>query len=70
MKNNFEKIGNILGIIGLIGIACFILGFPLMLLWNWIMPILFHLPNITFWQAIGLQFISTLLFKNNHYTNK
>ena len=31
-----------------------LVGFPIMWLWNWLMPILFHLPTIDFWQAIGL----------------
>jgi len=35
-----------------------------MLLWNWLMPTLFQLPEITFWQACGLQLLSTLLFKS------
>ena len=25
-----------------------------MLLWNWLMPGIFALPEITFWQAVGL----------------
>lgn len=29
-------------------------GFTTMYLWNWLMPLLFHLPDITFWQTIGL----------------
>ena len=31
-------------------------------LWNRLMPILFHLPAITFWQAVGLLALSWLLF--------
>ena len=42
------------------------LGFPVMWLWNWLMPELFHLPAITFWQAVGLLILSHLLFKG-HY---
>jgi hypothetical protein len=34
-----------------IGLLC---GLPIMWLWNWLCPQLFHLPTITFWQAIGL----------------
>jgi hypothetical protein len=46
-----------------------ILGLPLMWLWNWIMPELFYLDTITFWQALGLNALATILFKSN-YTKK
>lgn len=36
-------------------------GFITMHLWNWLMPLLFHLPEITFWQTIGLLILSRLL---------
>jgi len=44
-------------------------GFITMYLWNWLMPLLFHLPEITFWQTIGLLILSRLLlggFKGHH----
>jgi hypothetical protein len=31
-------------------------------LWNWLMPTLFHLPVITFWQSVGLLALSWVLF--------
>jgi hypothetical protein len=31
-------------------------------LWNWLMPTLFRLPAITFWQGVGLLALSWLLF--------
>lgn len=34
----------------------------LMLLWNWLMPEIFDLTTITFWQALGLLALSKLLF--------
>lgn len=40
-------------------------GFPVMLLWNWLMPVIFGLPTISFWQAIGLSVLSSILFKSN-----
>jgi hypothetical protein len=60
MKNNLETVAALLG---LVAILIVILGYPLMLLWNWLMPELFGLPLITFWQAIGLNFLSTILFR-------
>jgi hypothetical protein len=31
-------------------------------LWNWLMPALFHLPALTFWQSVGLLALSWILF--------
>jgi len=67
MKNSFETFA---AFIGLIAIVIVILGYPLMLLWNWLMPIIFGLPEITFWQAIGLNLLSTILFKSTTIKNK
>jgi hypothetical protein len=33
-----------------------------MLLWNGLLPVLFHLPLITFWQALGLLLLAKILF--------
>jgi len=62
MKNTIE---GILLIVGLIILAGMLFGGPLMLLWNWLMPGIFGLPQIGFWQAFGLQSMAGLLFKSN-----
>jgi positive regulator of sigma E activity len=41
-----------------------ILGIVVMALWNWLMPDLFGLDRITFWQAWGLLLLSHILFKS------
>ena len=54
-------------------ILSIIFAFPLMWLWNWLMPTLFKVPEITFLQAIGLNILSNMLFKsssNLNYKNK
>ena len=33
----------------------------LQLLWNWLMPTIFGLPRITYWQAGGLMVMASLL---------
>jgi hypothetical protein len=38
------------------------LGFVVMGLWNWLMPSLFGLKLITYWQAAGLLILSKILF--------
>lgn len=36
--------------------------FAVMLLWNWLMPLLFGITVITFWQALGVLALSKILF--------
>lgn len=38
-------------------------GLILMFLWNWLMPEIFNLGEINFWQAWGLEMLAFLLFK-------
>lgn len=49
-------------------IAIFI-AYPFMWLWNWLMPVIFGLTKLTFWQSLGLLFLSSMLFKTPN-TNK
>jgi hypothetical protein len=62
MKNNLE---GVLTVIGLLMLVVMLLGLPLQLLWNWLMPSLFDLRYITFWEAIGLNIMATILFRPN-----
>lgn len=43
-----------------------IFGFVTMWLWNWLMPVLFGLHAISFWQAMGLVVLSKILFGGFH----
>jgi hypothetical protein len=61
MKNNILEY--ILTIIGLLILAVILFGYPTLLLWNWLMPTIFNLPYITFWQACGLNLLASILFK-------
>ena len=60
MKSSIEALGLFIGTIAIILV---VLGYPVMLLWNWLMPQLFGLSEITFWQAIGLNLLCTILFR-------
>lgn len=53
--------GMFLGVI-FVTLCALVLGLPLMILWNWLMPMLFGLTKITFWQAIGLNILAGILF--------
>lgn len=50
-------------IMGIFAAAMFslITGAFIMLLWNWLMPAIFDLGTITFWQAFGLSLLAKLL---------
>jgi len=51
----------ILGLIGAIALA-FLFGYVVVWLWNWLMPELFGLKIITFWQAVGLIILARIIF--------
>lgn len=60
-----QTIAKVLLAVGLIALLGILLGLPLQLLWNWLMPAIFNLPTITFWQAMGLNIMASILFKDN-----
>ena len=39
-----------------------VLGFSIMFLWNQLVPSILHLPEINYWQALGLFLLSRMLF--------
>jgi hypothetical protein len=58
----------IIALAGAVSIAIFfglLVSLPVMLLWDWLMPTLFHLPTITWPQAWGLMILCALLFKTS-----
>ena len=42
-------------------------GWVVMLLWNWLMPEIFGLKTLSYWQAWGLLILSSLLFKGMRF---
>ncbi len=64
-----ETVARILLALGVITLLGILLGLPLQLLWNWLMPTIFNLPTITFWQAMGLNIMASILFKDNSVKN-
>lgn len=46
-------------------IIAIIFAVPIMFLWNWLMPDIFGLPTISIWQAIGINFLSSMLFQSS-----
>ncbi len=54
----------IIGFIGLVLIFGALAAYPTMLLWNWLIPSIFELREINFWEAWGLLALTGLLFKS------
>lgn len=52
-------------VVGLFLLNAIILAFPTMWLWNWLMPDIFGLVKIDLYQAMGINFLSGILFKTN-----
>ena len=81
-----DRGSNVLRIIGMtiVGVAfavvfAFLFGLLVMVLWNWLMPMLFGLKEITYWQAFGIVLLAKLLFggfghhskdSSNHFHRK
>ena len=53
--------GSFLGTFAVTACIALVLAWPVQLLWNWLMPVIFHLPELAFWQAFGLQLLGWLL---------
>jgi len=50
-----------LAILGIV-VFTFLGGHIVRLLWNWLLPPLFGLPALTFWQALGMLALCRILF--------
>ena len=61
-------LGTIVGVIivlALLALFSIIGAIPLYFLWNWLMPVIFAIKEVTFSQAWGLLFLTSILFKNS-----
>jgi hypothetical protein len=63
-KLSKKKIWIFVAVLGPPGLAVFVflVGKLVMSLWNWLLPALFGLPAITFWQGLGLLLLCRILF--------
>ena len=51
-----------LKILVIASLATTVFGFVVMWLWNWLMPAIFGLHAVSYWQALGLLVLSKLFF--------
>ena len=49
---------------GAVALIAVLLGLPTMILWNWLVPVIFGLPAISFFQALGLNMLAVIFFKS------
>lgn len=74
MRNLSKLIGSLLTLFGVIIFMLFgfgiILAFPVMWCWDYVMPRLFNLPEITYLQALALYLLCGLLFKQTKTIEK
>ena len=67
-KRNGKRIaGKIIGGIFLAALFALVFGLFVMLIWNWLMPLLFNLPVINYWQAVGVIIMARLIFGGGHH---
>jgi hypothetical protein len=60
MKRN--PVLRVLKVLAIVLVACVVFGFAVKELWNWLMPAVFGLHGITFWQGLGLFVLGKILF--------
>ncbi len=58
----------ILGIVGAAALAI-IFGLVIQWLWNTLMPDIFGLPEVSYWQAVGLVVLSHILFGGHNHNH-
>jgi len=49
-------------IASIIAVLAIMFAWVFMYLWNWLIPVLFNGPVLTFWQALGLLILSKMIF--------
>ncbi|MCK5785561.1 MAG: hypothetical protein KAH54_03270 [Candidatus Sabulitectum sp.] len=70
LKKVFVVLGFvILGIIAVTALAI-IFGLVVQWLWNALMPVIFSLPEVTYWQAVGLVVLGHIFFGNHNHSTK
>lgn len=71
---NVDKIATFIGaivmILAVIFLFAMLAAFPVKWLWDWLMPDLFNLKEISVWQAWGMIVLSGLLFKGSAANSK
>ena len=62
-KRVFTKFFWVIGGVVFTAAIALLFGLALMILWNWIMPDIFGVNEVTYWQAWGLVLLAHILFR-------
>ena len=62
MTGRYWWLKKTIGVIAVLIVIGTVVGWAVKLLWNWLLPGLFGLATITFWQGLGLFVLGKLLF--------
>ena len=65
MDKVFIIIGIAVTFVTVLVLMSLVFAIPTYYLWNWLMPKLFHLPEVTLFQAWGINFLTSILFKSS-----
>ena len=64
-----KVIGSIIIIAGTFVVIALLTVIPVYYLWNWLMPEIFGLTTLTFWEAFGISLLASCLFKSSNSTS-
>jgi len=65
-----ERLGVFLSAVAVVFVACVLLAWPVQLLWNHsLVGAVDGVHPITFWQALGIGFLFSILFKKSNVSN-
>jgi vacuolar-type H+-ATPase subunit I/STV1 len=70
MRRPFVWVFFALGGVVLAAVLAFLFGLIVMALWNWLMPGIFGIRAISYWEAWGLVLLAHILFKAGGYRNR
>jgi hypothetical protein len=70
MENVLKTFGVVVVFVGALVFVAVIMAWPVQLLWNWLMPTIFGLKEITFWQGLGLNILTGVLFRGDSTSGK
>jgi hypothetical protein len=63
-------LGALVAFVGMLLLWACLIAFPTMWLWDYVMPYLFGLPEITFWRALALVLLCGFLFGSGRSSGK
>ena len=64
MRTIINLLTELLLLVGFVAVYAVLLALPTMLLWNWVMPGVFALGKISFFQALALNLLCGILFRS------